>query len=106
MRPFLPIALLLACLYAAQDPPPPTVPPLPGHEVEKRLPNGKLQSEEIVKADYEKSMKDVRQLIELSQSLQSDMEKETSQVVSLGDLKKLDEIEKIAKRIRGRIRRF
>jgi hypothetical protein len=106
MRPFVLLALLLACSCAAQDPAQPVVPAPPGHESERRLPNGKLQSEEIVKADYEKSMKDVRQLVELSQSLETDMEKETSQVVSLGDLKKLDEIEKIAKRIRGRIRRF
>lgn len=104
MRLFLLSASLLACLCVAQDPLAP--PPVPGHEPERRLPNGKSQSEEIVRADYEKSMKDIGQLVELAQSLQIDMEKETSHVVALGDLKKLDEIEKITKRIRGRIRRF
>lgn len=106
MRPFLLFTLLLACLCAAQDPLSPVPPPLHGHEPEKRLPNGKLQSDEILKAEYEKSLKDVHQLVELSQSLQTDMEKQTSQVLSVDNLKRLDEIDKIAKRIRGRMRRF
>lgn len=60
----------------------------------------------MLKAEYKKSLQDVHQLVELSQSLETEMEKETSQVFSIGDLKKLDEIEKIAKRVRGRMRRF
>jgi hypothetical protein len=109
MRPLLLLTAVLACVCAAQDlPPEPGVlrPNAPSHEADRRLPNGKSQSQEILKADYAKSLKDARELVELSQSLQGDMEKETSQVLSLSDLKKLDEIEKIAKRIRGRIRRF
>ena len=100
---------VFACMCAAQGlPPEPNVPrpDASGHEADRRLPNGKSQSQEILKADYAKSLKDARELVKLSQSLQGDMEKETSQILSVSDLKKLDEIEKIAKRIRGRIRRF
>lgn len=109
MRLFLICASLAACLCAAQDlshqAQVPVV-PTPGHEPDITLPNGKSQREEIIKADYEKSLKDAEQLVELSQSLEAGMRKETSQVLSLGDLKKLDEIEKIARRMRGRIRHF
>ena len=107
MRLFSICALLLIGLCPAQDlPHDPVIPPAPGHEPDRRLPNGKSQNEEMVKADYEKSLKDAQHLVDLTQSLQADMQKETSHVLSLGDLKKLDEIEKTAKRIRGRLRRF
>ncbi len=71
-----------------------------------RLPNGKLQQDEILKADHEKSVKDAAQLIELSESLKKDLEKDDSHVLSIGSLKKTEEIEKIAKRIRSRLKRF
>ena len=43
--------------------------PLPGpSDPEVRLPGGKLQKEEILKADHEKSVKDAAQLIDLAES--------------------------------------
>jgi hypothetical protein len=71
-----------------------------------RLPNGKLQQDEILKADHEQSVKDAAQLIELSESLKQDLEKDDTHVLSLSSLKKTEEIEKIAKRIRTRLKRF
>ncbi len=106
MRLFLVIPLLFLGLSAAQDPMEIRPPSLHDKEPEKRLPNGKLQSDEILKQDYQNSIKDVHQLVTLTQQLESDMQRETGQVLSLGDLKRLDEIERIAKRIRGRMRRF
>jgi hypothetical protein len=78
----------------------------PATEGSARLPNGKLQQQEILKADHEKSLKDAAQLIELAESLRQDLEKDDYQVLSISSLKKTDEIEKLAKRIRGRIRRY
>ena len=69
-----------------------------------RLPNGKLQQDEILKADHEKSIKDAAQLIELSESLKKELEKDDSHVLSIASLKKTEEIEKIAKRIRARLK--
>jgi len=69
-----------------------------------RLPNGKLQQDEILKADHEKSVKDAAQLIELSESLKKELEKDDSHVLSIASLKKTEEIEKIAKRIRARLK--
>lgn len=73
---------------------------------EVRLPNGRLQQDEILKADHEKSVKDAAQLIELAEGLKRDLEKDESQVLSLSSIKKTEDIEKIAKRIRSRIKRF
>jgi hypothetical protein len=71
-----------------------------------RLPNGKLQSEEILKDDYRKNLKDAQEIIDLGESLKMSLEKGAQHVLSISDLKKTEEIEKIARRIRGRIRRY
>jgi hypothetical protein len=84
------------------DPRIPRDPSKPAEPV--RLPNGKLQQDEILKADHERSVKDAAQLIELSESLKKELEKDDSHVLSIASLKKTEEIEKIAKRIRARIK--
>lgn len=71
---------------------------------ETRLPNGKLQRDEILKADYEQNVKDAAELARLSAEFQLELEKSDRFVLSLGLLKKLDEIEKLTKRIRSRMR--
>jgi len=71
-----------------------------------RLPNGKLQQEEILKADHEKSIKEVAQLIDLAEGLKQDLERDDSHVLSLASLKKTEEIEKLARRIRTRLKRY
>jgi hypothetical protein len=82
----------------------PTEPP-PKPEVDHKLPNGKSQNEAILKSEYEKSLKDAAQLVELSQSLEKELKANDSHVLSMASLKKAEEIEKIAKRIHGRLRR-
>lgn len=70
-----------------------------------RLPNGKLQTDAILKAEHEKSLEEVAQLIKLAGELQQELEKNERFVLSLSSLKKAEEIEKLAKRLRGRIRK-
>jgi len=72
---------------------------------ETRLPNGKLQSDEILKAEHEANLKDAAELADLAGQLQIDLEKNDRFVVSMATIKKTDDIEKLAKRIRGRMRR-
>lgn len=82
-------------------------PPLdadPRNEV--RLPNGKKQVDEILKDDYEKNLQDARDLSSLARSFEEDLEKNDAFVFSLSSLKKLDDMEKLTKRIRGRMKRF
>lgn len=78
----------------------------PADAREVRLPNGQRQQEAMLKADYERSLKEADQLTKLAESLKSDLEKNDRHVLSLATLKKTEEIEKLARRIRGRLRRF
>lgn len=71
-----------------------------------KLPSGKSQAEEILKADYEKTLKDAADLLKLAGELKEDLEKNDRHVLSISTLKKTEEIEKLAKRIRSRLRRF
>jgi hypothetical protein len=72
---------------------------------ETRLPNGKLQSDEILKTEHEANLKDAAELADLADQLKIDLEKNDRFVVSMATIKKTDDIEKLAKRIRGRLRR-
>ena len=69
-----------------------------------RLPNGKMQRDEILKAEHEQNIKDAGQLVELAEDLKADLEKNDRFVLSLATLKKTDEIEKLVKKIRSRLR--
>ena len=68
------------------------------------MPNGKLQRDEILKADYQKSLEDARELSKLADDLRLDFEKNDRNVLSLAMLKKTEEIEKLAKRIHDRLK--
>ena len=69
-----------------------------------KLPNGKSQKDAILKAEYEQNLKDAARLVELSGQLKQDLEKNTRFVLSTATLKKTDEIEKLVKKIRSRMR--
>lgn len=97
--------LLLVMLTSLVAQLPPDSPPR-REDAPVRLPNGKLQSDEILKDDYKKNLKDAQDLIDLAESLKMSMEKGEQHVLSLGDIKKTEEIEKLAKRIRTRMRRY
>ena len=45
---------------------------------DQRLPNGKSQKEEILKADHEKSLDDAGKLMELTEELKIELEKTTA----------------------------
>lgn len=78
--------------------------PPPQDEPEIRLPNGKLQRDEILKAEHAENLKDAAQLVELAEQLKADLEKNDRFVLSISTLKKTDEIEKLVKKIRSRMR--
>ena len=69
-----------------------------------RLPNGKLQRDEILKAEHEQNVKDADHLVELAGQLKEEIEKNDRFVLSVSTLKKTDEIEKLVKKIRTRLR--
>jgi hypothetical protein len=102
MRTRILLALALALVISAQPPPHPR----PGEEPpeDARLPNGKLQREEILKADFQKSLEDARELSKLAEELKLDLEKNDRYVLSIATLKKTEDIEKLAKRIHDRLK--
>ena len=73
---------------------------------EPRLPDGRSQKEEILKSEHAKSLEDAGELMKLTEELKIDLEKNDRHIVSVKTLKKLDDIEKLAKRIRGRLKRY
>jgi hypothetical protein len=76
-----------------------------GHlEENPKLPNGKSQRDEILKAEREDNIRDAAKLVELSQSLKADLEKSDRFVLSMETIKKTDELDKLVKKIRDRLR--
>jgi hypothetical protein len=65
----------------------------------------KSQREEILKADFKQNLADARRLAELSLQLRDDLEKSSHGILSVADLRKTDEIEKLVRKIRERMRR-
>jgi hypothetical protein len=90
------LALAASALNAQTSPDDPTV---------RRMPDGRTQSDTILKADYDQNVKDARELTALAKSIELDFDKNDQNVLSLSLLKKLDDVEKITKRIRGRLKR-
>lgn len=97
---------ILACFWLvfAAFPQEPAI-PAAEKESDVRLPNGKLQRDEILKSEHEKSLRDAEDLSRLAGELKQDLEKAGSFVVPLQTIKKTDEIEKLCRRIRGRLKR-
>ncbi|HWF45938.1 MAG TPA: hypothetical protein VG168_02945 [Bryobacteraceae bacterium] len=99
--------LTSAVLSAAQDPQePPPFPPAPkppGEDDEKRLPDGKSQNNAIAKQAHEAALKDADQLIALAQQLKEQLVKAGDYVVPVGCVKKTEDIEKLARKIRGHL---
>ncbi len=76
-----------------------------GHlEVDPKLPNGKSQRDEILKAEREDNIRDAAKLVEMATSLKTDLEKSDRFVLSMDTVKKTDDIEKLVKKIRDRLR--
>jgi len=72
---------------------------------DSKLPNGKSQQEEILKADHEKTLQDAAQLVKLAEELQDDLIKDDRHVLSIASLKKTEDIEKLARKIRTRLKK-
>jgi hypothetical protein len=104
------ILIVLVCAMfvsvGQQQPPPTHTPPTPGSEPDVKLPDGRSQRNAIAKEDYQKSLDDARELVKLAEALQSELEKNDQFVISVSEIRKTEDIEKLAKRIRGRLKRF
>ncbi len=79
-------------------------PKLPELDDDPRLPDGKSQKNAIAKEQHEQALKDAEQLVVAAQDLRDELKQAGRFVVPLSSVKKTEEIEKLAKRIRGRLK--
>jgi len=103
------LALLLAPLAekaGPQDLPDNQHLPIPKtkEEEDARLPNGKSQRDEIARQEHADAMKDVDTLVATAQELRDELKHAGNFVVPVTSLRKTEEIEKLAKKIRGRLK--
>ncbi len=59
-----------------------------------------------MKLDHKKNLEDAAAMAKLAEEVSEDLEKDDRYVMSLKTMKKLDEIEKLAKAIRGRLKKY
>jgi len=76
-----------------------------GETAPVRLPDGRSQTEEILKDEHKRSLKDLEEIVKLAGDVKADLEKHQHHVVSMSAIKNLDEMEKRMKRVRSRLRR-
>jgi hypothetical protein len=95
---YLGLFLLTVCILLAQT-------PSTKDEPEVKLANGKSQKDEIVRVDYERNLRDAGELARLSEEIKDDLEKGDRYLVSLKTLKQLEDVDKLSKDIRQRLRR-
>jgi hypothetical protein len=74
-------------------------------ETDHKLPDGSSRTLMVLKSDAKKSKADIEKLIELAGELQQEIERHEYHVVDLGSLRKTEEIERLIKRIKGRMKR-
>ena len=101
MRPRIVLAWLLTIpllwIAAAQN-------QLPGDESGPK--RKQAQIEALLKQEHERSLKDAGELLKLAEELKIEIEKSDRHVLSMKAIRRTEEIEKLAKRIRGRLQRF
>jgi hypothetical protein len=80
--------------------------PQPPGTASDTLPSGKSMPEEILKQDHKKNLADAATMAKLAEEVSEDLEKDDRFVYSLKTVKKLDEIEKLSKAIRARLKKY
>ncbi len=77
---------------------------LPELNDDPRLPDGKSQKNAIAKQQHEQVLKDADELVEMARDLRKELEQAGDYVLPVSSVKKTEEIEKLAKRIRGKLK--
>jgi cell division septation protein DedD len=87
-----------------QLPPDQRRPPKPDLNDDPKLPDGKSQKNAIAREQHEQALKDAKNLVEQAEQLRDELERSGNYTVSMASLKRAEDIEKLAKKIRGRLR--
>ena len=78
---------------------------LPRQPTEIRLPSGKSRNMAVLKEDFERSKRDLAEIMQLAEELQQEVEKNEEFVVDLRSIRKAERLEKLAKNIKDRMKR-
>jgi hypothetical protein len=76
----------------------------PNPDEDTKLPNGKSQKDAIAKHEHEEVLKDAQDLVTEALQLKDELQKAGDYVVPVSSLKKTEEIERLARKIRGRLK--
>lgn len=87
-----------------EDPRQRRLPLPPNPDEDQKLPNGKSQKDAIAKQEHQQALKDTNDLIAVAQQLKDELQKAGDYVVPLSSVKKTEEIERLARKIRGRLK--
>lgn len=79
-------------------------PPNPNPDEDRKLPNGKSQKDEIARHEHEKALQDAQDLVAMAQQLRDEIQRAGDFVVPVASVKKTEEIEKLARKIRSRLK--
>ncbi len=98
-------AVLVPIAFQQQEPPDARR-PFPDHDPNEdtKLPNGKSQKDAISKQAHEEALKEVDSLIQLAEDLRDELKRSSEFVVSVSSVHKTEEIEKLARHIRGKLK--
>jgi len=99
---FYPAVLLCVCL--AQDVP--TAARRPPYDMGPNMPMTQQQRIALIKADHKKNVEEAAELLKLAEEIKTELDKEDAQVISVRTIKQTEDIEKLAKSIRGRLKRY
>jgi hypothetical protein len=69
-----------------------------------RLPNGKSRSNAIAEEEHKRALDEADQLIQAAQKLKDELNQAGRYVVPVSAVRRTEDIEKLARRIRGRLR--
>ena len=79
---------------------------LPQRPKEPRLPSGKSRNLAILKADFERSKKDIAEILQLAKELQEEVEKNEEFVIDLRSIRKAERIEKLGRNVKNHMKRL
>lgn len=97
------LVLFVMCACFAQDP----VPGRPHPQGQQEIPpTVKPTHDAIIKDDYKRNLQDATTLARLADELKSELENGDKYVVSVKTMKKAEEIEKLARNIHARLKRY
>jgi hypothetical protein len=76
----------------------------PDLEDDPRLPDGRSQKNAIAKDEHERALREANELLRAAEELRDELRKADSDGLSADSYKKTDEIERLARRIRARLK--